>query len=136
MYGTGGDVTDWETTLPTKAWDLEVPTVGGSRTSAGGTPAGYVVRRDHNVRVVLRLYESELSHVGSLVEWGQLSESFLWFPDANDTGTNYLVYLEDPVAGEPLTPVRDPEFPRVFEVEMVLRRVAGTFLDLVFYPSC
>ena len=135
-YGTGGDIVNWETTLPTRPWTPVVPTVGGSRTAAGGLPAAYVVRRDYNLRLPLRVYETELPEVHGLIRWGQWAESFLWLPDADRWGTSFEVYLESPLAGESWEPVRDPTFGRVFEVDLVLRNV-GTFpWYLDFFRIC
>ena len=133
IYGPPADLTDWETTLPVKPWSYPTRTVGGSRTAAAGRPASHVVRRDHNLRVPLRLYETELPAAHTLIAWGQQSESLLWLPDANEAGTSFLVYLESPLAGEDWEPGRDPEFGRVFEVPLLLRRVDGFAWGLDFY---
>jgi hypothetical protein len=92
-----------------------------------------VVRRDYNLRVDLRLYETELPSLYALIEWGQLSESLLWLPDANDSATRFLVYLEAPLAGEEWEAARDATFGRVFAVPVVLRRVDGFAFGLDFY---
>jgi hypothetical protein len=133
VYGTGGDVTTWTTRLPARPWDYSTPTVGGSRTAASGVPAGYVVRRDFLLDVRLRLYETELADLDALVQWGQLSETITFYPDALETGESFLVYLEHPVAGEEWRPVRLQEYPRVLEVTLTLRRVADTPFELDYF---
>jgi hypothetical protein len=135
VYGTGGDVTDWETKLPAEPWEMETPTVGGSKTSAAGVPAAYVVRRDHLLRLPLRLRETELEDLAGLIEWGQSAESFLWYPDANDSTVSFLVYLEEPIAGQPWRPVRDPDYFTVFRQDIALRAVVGSFWDLEYFPN-
>lgn len=135
-YGVGGDIVNWETTLPSRPWTPVVPTVGGSRTAAGGVPAAYVVRRDYNLRLPLRIYEAELPEVYGLIRWGQAAESFLWLPDANETGTSFLVYLESPLAGQDWEPSRDATFGRAFEAPLVLRSVGGFPWDLNYFRTC
>ena len=133
IYGTGASLTDWETTLPVRPWSQKMRPVGGSRTAAAGTPASYVVRRDYNLTIPLRVYETELPDVYSLIEWGQLSESLLWLPDANIPATRFLVYLESPLAGEDWEPARDGNFGRIFDAPIVLRRVDGYAWGLDYY---
>lgn len=136
IYGVGGDEVDWQTTLPTQEWKRRTPTVGGARTAASGTPAGYTVRRDYNLALPIRFYESEHEDLNALITWGQSKEEFLWYPDANVPGESYLVYLESPNPGEDWEPVRDTDFPRAFVFEIVLRRVADEPWLLNYYPSC
>ena len=118
-----------------KGWGTVTPTVGGSRTAASGTPAAYVVRRDYNLRLTLRLYETELPYLGEVIRWGQLAESFLWIPDANEPATRHWVYLEGPLAGESWEPLRDATYGKVFAIDLLLRRLSGGPWDLNFYPD-
>jgi len=135
VFGVAGDLTDWSTILPARPWERVTPTIGGSRTAAGGTPAAYVVRRDYNIRLPLRLYETELQNLSALFEWAQGAESFLWYPDATVTTAEsaYTVYLESPLAGESWTDARMAGFQEVAEVSIVLRRVDGYAWDLDFF---
>ena len=135
VYGTGGDVVDWETRLPARPWVRSTSTVGGSRTAASGTPAAYVVRRDFNLRLTLRLYETELEELAALIAWGQAAESFLWCPDANEPATNFLVYLEAPLAGESWEETRLGEYQRVVEVSIVLRLTIGGPWPLDYFAN-
>lgn len=123
VYGVGDDTVTWDLTLPVRPWRRITATIGGSRTAAGGVPASHVVRRDFNLAVTLRLYESEMDNLAELVIWGQSAEEFLWYPDSTDLTTVYSVYLEHPVAGEDLEEERLDEFPSVIEATVVLRRV-------------
>jgi hypothetical protein len=125
VYGVGGDAVDWTTTLPVRPWRRITATAGGSRTAAGGVPASHVVRRDYNLALTLRLYETEMSDLAGLITWGQSSEYFLWYPDAA-VEESYPVYLEHPVAGEDLEEERSAEFPSVIEATLVLRRITAT----------
>jgi len=133
VYGTGGDITDWTTSLPARPWQRIVRSTGGSRTAAGGVPASHVVRRDYLLTVTLRLYESETVDLAGLIVWGQSSEYFLWYPDADDETESYAVYLEHPVAGEDLEMERNPDFPSVIEATIVLRRIALQPWDLDYF---
>jgi len=132
FYGVPGDTTDWTTELPVRPWRRTTRTIGGSRIAAGGVPASHVVRRDYLLAVTLRLYEHERPDLDALVAWGQLSESFFWWPDADEV-TYYNVYLDHPVAGEDLEEQRDPEFPSVIEATIVVRRVDGYAWDLDYF---
>lgn len=134
LYGVPADTTDWTTTITQRPWQRTTRTIGGSRIAAGGEPASHVVRRDYLLAVTLRLYESERPNLDALVEWGQSSESFFWFPDA-DEPTYYSVYLDHPVAGEDLVEQRDPDFPSVVEVTIVLRRVDGYAWGLDYFAE-
>jgi hypothetical protein len=136
VYGTGGDVVTWTTRLPVRPWDWSTPTIGGSRTAAGGIPASYVVRRDHNLTVTLRLYQNELEDLDGLIEWGQASESFVWYPDVTDLATFATVYLEVPLAGESWEPRRDANYPKVFEMDLTFRAVTGDLFDLSYFANC
>lgn len=123
VYGIGGDAVDWTTTLPARAWDRRTSTVGGSRTSAGGTPAAYIVRRDHVIGLTLRVLESEWSDLHGMLQWGQFGESFTWYPDAGGDviAEAAVVWLDFPQAGEDIRPVRHADYPRVLEVTIELR---------------
>ena len=132
VYGVGGDLTDWTTSIPARPWARTTRTIGGSRTAAGGVPASHVVRRDYLLAVTLRLEELETMDLAGLIAWGQASEYFLWYPDANEEEA-YPVYLEHPVAGEDLEEERNAEFPSVVEVTIVLRRVLGVPWPLDYF---
>ena len=129
VYGTALDLTDWETILPVRPWLHPTDTVGGARTAASGTPAAYVVRTDYNLSITLRLYETELPALATLIAWGQAAESFRWYPDA-DNAAYFEVYLEAPKAGESWQEARLGSYQRVTEVQIMLRRVDGFAWDL------
>lgn len=135
IWGTAGSEVDWKLRLPMLPWDLEASTVGGSRTAAGGIPAAYVVRRDDNLILVLRLYETEVPLARAMVAWGQSSEPFTFYPDRATTGISFGVYLEAPLAGEVFRPVRVGGFPKLFEVTLTLRQADyGNWDSLDYFP--
>lgn len=125
VYGIGGDEVDWTTTYPARAWDRRTSTVGGSRTAAGGTPAAYVVRRDHVIGLTVRILESEWDDLHGVLQWGQFGESFTWYPDAGGDviADSFTVWLEFPQAAEDIRPTRHADYPRVLEVSIELRSV-------------
>ncbi len=125
-YSAGGV---FEPRLPPAPWTPADSTIGGSRTSATGVPAAYVVRRDALVELVLRLDEDEWTDFVNLLIWGQQGESFLWYPDAAQPLEFFEVYLEAPAAGERVQPERT-EFLRVYDVTITLRGV-----DLPPWPN-
>jgi hypothetical protein len=135
VYGTGGDIVDWETTLPVRPWRRSTPTVGGARTAAGGVPASHVVRTDYVLWLPLRLFEEELVYLSALVAWGLLSETITWYPDADNEAESYLVYLEFPRAGDSLEPERDDAYGDVLEVSIALRRATPTPWTLEYFPD-
>lgn len=122
VYGVGGDVVDWSTTLPVRDWRVGESTVGGRRIAAGRQGASFVVRTDGLVTLVLRFRATEWTDVLGLIRWGQGEESFTWYPDALDAATSHVVWLMRPEAGSDIEPTRDADYPRVLEQEITLRR--------------
>jgi len=136
IYGTGGDEVDWTLSLPTEPWTRQTRTTGGSRISGGGVPAAYVVRRDYDLVVPLRLFEREMADLDGLVTWGQTAESFLFIPDASSPSDRYTVYLDDPVAGEDWEPARDPDYLDALLFPLTLRRTTGGVWTLRYLGDC
>lgn len=135
VYGASGSETDVTFALPPRGWGRRTPTVGGSRTSAAGVPASYVVRRDEVVVLPLRFRESEWESVRDLLVWGQAAESFDWYPDALDVGESFEVYLESPKAGQEIAPTRLPDYPKVLELTVELRLVTPAAFTPEFYAD-
>ena len=119
IYGLTGSETTLELTLSQGLWTPADMTIGGSRTSAAGVPCAYIVRRDALLDVTLRFWEAEWPDLYNLIQWGQSSESFLFYPD-QDEGTAWQVYLEAPLAGVRFAPTRD-QFSRVHLITLTLR---------------
>lgn len=114
----------FETTLPPRAWTPSDNSIGGSRIAASGTPAAYLVRRDAQLEITLRFYESEWAAVDNLIAWGQSAQPITWAPEASDPGTTVDVYLDSPGPGERFSPTRS-DFPRVFELTITVRGKDG-----------
>lgn len=132
IYGDGGDLTTFECSLPARPWSRSTPTVGGSRTASSGIPASYVVRRDYVLGLELRLLESEWAAFEEFIAWAQGAETFTYYPDALELDS-YSVWLEAPLAGQELAPVRDGAYPRVLTVAVELRQQDAPW-DLDFLP--
>jgi len=125
--------TDWSSRLPVRAWERVTPTIGGHRISAAGTPASYIVRRDHILLVPLRFFETEWADVQALIAWGQSGELLTWYPDALDAGTSFSVYMHSPAAGEDITPSRDGTYPGLLDITIGLRSLADTPWTLDYF---
>lgn len=133
VYGVAPAEVDWAASLPVRAWDRRTSTIGGQRVSAAGTPASYIVRRDQVLLLPLRFYETEWADVSALIEWGQSGETILWYPDANEAGTSFIVYLDNPAAGEDIVPTRAADYPRVLELTLALRSTSSDPWTLDYY---
>jgi len=135
VYGLTGD---WTPALPPRAWTPIDETVGGRRIASAGIPATYVVRRDVLVELTLRFEEAEWDAALALVAFGQSGQSFFWYPDSTLTDPDYEraeVYLQVPAPGERFAPTRDGQYPRMFEVTIVLRGVAGILPFTPYYTT-
>ncbi len=133
VYGVAPGEVDWAASLSVRAWGRRTGTIGGQRISAAGTPASYVVRRDEVILIPLRFYETEWDDVHGLIEWGQGGETILWYPDANEAGESFSVYLDSPAAGEDITPTRASDYPHVMELTLALRSASATPWTLDYY---
>jgi hypothetical protein len=132
-YGPAASPTTWETKLPVRPWSFPTRSIGGQRTAGGGTPAGYVVRQDYVLAVPVRLYETELPALTTMIVWLQAgAESFTWWPNANQPA-NFEVYLEAPKAGVEWREERDGTYGRLMVVNLEFRRVDGYAWDLDYF---
>jgi hypothetical protein len=128
-------VDTWTAALPLRPWDRNVPTVGGDKISAAGVPASYIVRKDHNLIIAVRFFESEWPALERVIDWGQRAEIIEWVPDFfNTPGTSFETYLDGPKAGTPIRPTRSTEYVRAHELSIELRKVDGTPWILEWLP--
>lgn len=121
--------------FPAMPWVPSDSTIGGSRTSAAGIPASYVVRRDALIDITLRIMEDEWASFLNMLYWGQSAQVLTWYPDALDTGTSFNVYWESPLAGERVAPSRDAEYPRMFTVSITLRGAGSAVPWVPFFAD-
>lgn len=121
-YDTGPTTLDFS--IPARPYMPVDSTIGGTDRSAAGIPAAYEIRRDHNIVVSLRFYESEWPSVQAMLEFGQAHPNTMTFyPDQTVTGTSFTVYLEVPKMGERIAPRRMPDFTEVYELDIELSQV-------------
>jgi len=121
-FGLGGDAQSLTVSLPSRAWDNVEESVGGRRIAAGRIGASYVVRTDTIMVVTLRFRESEWPTVLDMIRWGQTEETMVWYPDATDLGTSFVVWLHQPEAGKRVQATRLANYPKVMELTIELRR--------------
>lgn len=135
-YGVTGDFT---TELSARAWTPADSSIGGRRVSGGGVPVSYLVRRDNLIDLTLRILETEWEDFLAFLQFGQTSAAFLWYPEANDVDDPdydaFEVYLETPAMGERITPTRDGQYPRMFEVPITLRGVGAVVPWLPYFED-
>ena len=128
-FGTSTFTCSW----PARPWTPSDATVGGTKVSAGGVPASYVVRRDALLEVPLRFDEGEYPFLLALVAWGQQGLPIAWTPDVEDaTLGTFTVYLEAPAPGSTWKPTRDTAYLRVMEYTITLRAQAGALAPYYF----
>src|SRR5687767_5726046 len=125
--------------LPSRAWIPERGGIGSSNTSAAGVTAGYTVRRDNNQRLTLRMREAEWLAFNTFLDFAQMGETFRWYPDALDAAVeatdSFECTLEEPRAGQKIAPTRIGEYPRVYEVSIVIRGAGATIPWLEFFDG-
>jgi hypothetical protein len=126
VYGTTSVelVLDW----PQRHWTPALAHEGGGNKSAIGIRERFLIRDEDLWEVRLRFTEEEQPEVFDFLRWARSdSGGFQWYPDRDGT-TVYSVDLERPSEREEIRPERDPEYPGMWEITLVLRRLdAGGF---------
>lgn len=118
--------------LPIGQWLHRMPVVGGDIESDAAFPAAFVVRRDYQLAIPIRIYEEEWAAFRALVEYGQTGGVITWFPDL-DSEDSIDVYLDSPKLGEELSPEPDGNYPRALNQTIVIRRVDGLPWDMEYF---
>lgn len=113
---------DLTLTYPALAWLPSQLSVGGRRRVASGTQFAYRVRADDRLHLTLRVTEQEWPDVRDMVSLFQEGDSFTFYPDAV-AGISFEVDLESPAMGEEIAPQRSGDFPRMFELPLVVRGI-------------
>lgn len=132
-YDDGAPV-DLALMLPVGLWRHRLKATGGEAESDAAFPASYVVRRDYQLAIPLRFYESEWPAVRALLEFGQSGGVLTWFPDL-ESEDSFDVYLDSPAVGEEINPDPDAAYPRALVLTIVLRRVDGVEWDLGYFEE-
>ncbi len=120
VYTDSTSGVDFTMALPQRTWDFGKRRVGGSDVSAAGVPAAFVIREENLLFITIRFPVSEWDNVERLVRHGQGGGTLTFYPDA--TGTNHLVYIDEPAIDEVMRPRRDANDQRTFELDLTLRR--------------
>lgn len=118
--------------LPVALWRHRLASVGGDIESDAAFPASYIVRRDHQLALPLRFYESEWPEVRGLIEYAQTGGVVTWFPDL-ESEDSFDVYFDSPAIGEDIIPAPDDSYPRALSLTIVVRRVDGLPWDLGYF---
>jgi|GEM_PF-6408579 len=107
----------WDLTIPMRPWVRTMPSEGGSEKSTSGARETWLVRRDRQVRLRLRVWESEMTALENFVIAAQTGETWTIQP-GGPTGAALSMILESPMPGEEFVPERG-EMTGTYEVEIV-----------------
>ncbi len=118
--------------LPVALWTHRLKATGGDIESDAAFPASYVVRRDYQLAIPLRFYESEWPEVRALLEYGQTGGVVTWFPDL-ESEDSFDVYIDSPSIADDIVPSVDAGYPRALDLTIVVRRVDGLPWDLGYF---
>ena len=121
----------FEPSLPIREWQYGIQNKGGHAVSAAGLPASFVVRTQETLDMTLRVLESEWPDCMEFLRAGMAGLEIQMTVGDQDPVD---VFFVSPVAGEDFAPDRDPAFPRVLNVAITVRSVAGD-LGLTFYED-
>ena len=130
-YGFAGDLTTVNLRWPMLPWTPADGGVGGSATAASGIPESYRIRVDRIIRMELRIEEDELADFRGFLNWARRHGStFTVRIDQADAATEFEAYLQSPrwEDQQEVQYSRDPEYPRVFRVELAVRRASGAVI--------
>lgn len=127
-----GEAVDLALMLPVGLWNHRLKQTGGDIESDAAFPASFIVRRDYQLAIPLRFYESEWPEVRALIEYAQTGGVFTWFPDL-ESEDSFDVYFDAPKIGEDIDPQTDGSYPRAMSLTIVVRRVDGEPWDLGYF---
>lgn len=128
----GGSLTTLALTTPHDPPNLQVVTIGGSRTSVGLVTAAYRKALYHVATYPLRVLEAELPDVVTWLLDAQYGRPFSWWFDASDNATRYdNCVLVAPAMGERMDWPRSADYPEALELAtFAIRRPAGLMFDV------
>lgn len=132
---TSGTV--FQCTLAQREWDRRPRVIGGYREAAVQTiAASRTISRIYLLDIVLRIRESELTAVESMVAWMQDNPvtAFDFWPDFTTTpALTFTALLKSPVPGERDLDFPRSDFPGMRECLLTLARSTGASWDLEYY---
>lgn len=133
---TGGAGTDYVFSLAQREWDRRPEVIGGYREAAVRTVrAARTISRTYMLDVVLRVRESEISMVETLVAWMQDNPNTAveWWPDKDVALESFDVLLVAPMPGEGDLDFARSDVGGIREVTLTLIKDDGTAWDLEYY---
>jgi hypothetical protein len=130
QYDAGAGTVTIDFTHPSRPYTYESKGIGGSDVSASGIPESFQIRRDQLLHWVLIFLEAEWAAVETWLAWAQSSGgSFTFFPDKDQLGSSYVVYLHAPEMGDGIAPRRSVDYLGAFELELSFRRTTSVRFD-------
>lgn len=122
---------------PQREWTRRPRVVGGFREAAVQTVrASRTISRIYLLDIVLRVMESEITAIESMVAWMQDNPmtAFDFWPDYETTpGTSYQALLVSPMPGERDLEFAPTDFPAMRDVALTLVRSAGASWPLEYF---
>lgn len=123
--------------LPQREWSRRPAVIGGFREAAVRTVrAAFTISRVYLLDLSLRVWESEITAVESMVAWMQDNPmtAFDFWPDYETTpGTSYQALLVSPMPGERDLEFAPTDFPAMRDVALTLVRSAGASWPLEYF---
>lgn len=133
--GTSGTVL--QLAYSQREWDRRPQVMGGFREAAVPTVrATRTISRIYLLDIVLRVLESEISAVESMVAWMQdnPNTAFDFWPDYEATpATTFTALLKSPMPGAGDLEFAKSEFPGMREVTLTLIRSTGASWNLEYF---
>lgn len=121
-------------TISQKPWIPRSKTVGGYGVASSGATESYRQRRDQRLAMTIRFYEAELPNVLTWIEWCQDNAGipFSLYLESTDV-TPISCYLDEPNINQEVLPVRNPQYPKQYELTVIVRSVDGSRFTRSYY---
>lgn len=124
-------------TFPQRRWEYETMGNGGSG-RAGHKREAFNKFWDELMHVNIRFFEWEWPDVNNFIRWAMSTPgtSFTVRMDQDDALSAVEVYLEAPILGDNVRPVRAPEgIGELYDLPLTLRKTDGTRFDFRMYQA-
>lgn len=109
----GDDDRELILSLPTTPFLKASTAVGGDIEADSGVRTAFIVRRDEELTLTLRIWEDEWPDVQDFLDVAIAGGVFTWFPNAEDEEESYDVTLITPAVNSTYAPTPDENYPRV-----------------------
>lgn len=123
-------------TMPTTWWGYRTKKQGGSAVFSSGVPEAYTIRTDYQMKFTLRFDECELLAVQQWILDAQDGNAFTWEFDPTDPTTTFVCYLDGPTFEDGFEPVRSTEYPKAFELDVIIRSTVETPMFVSIDDGC